>query len=189
MVAETDDNEMEEIKIPRNNSLVAIGLIMGPVTIFLGWYFFGLANGIAINSPFIVQTIGVFIGLSGVFALLLSIREIINPSYLIINKDGINSRLSFGFVPWGEIKSIDLYDRMEWVGTHLVNVKGIRIDVKNPDKIMARIRGFKRLGSTRSIRIRGTPVFVPDKNWSWGWKEVDKKLQTYWAQYRKNSTL
>ena len=174
---------MEEIRIPKNRLLLVMGLITGPVAIILGWYFYGLADGPGIRSPLIVQVIGVFIGLSGLFALALVIRQIFYPSMLVINEDGISSDLSFGFVPWSEIISIELYERVEGVGRHRANVKGLLIKVKDPEKILWEIRGLKKFGPSRSFRLRGSPVFIPDVNWSWKLDEIHKKLQAFWEEH------
>ncbi len=174
---------MEEIRIPKNKLLLIVGLLMGPVAIFLGVYFYSLADGPSITSPLIVQMIGVFIGLCGLLTIALVIREYISPSALVINEKGINSSTSFGFVSWEEIVSIEVYERVEGVGKHRVNVKGLLIKVKDPDKILSKIRGLKKFGPNRSFRLRGSPVFVPDVNWSWRLDKIEEKLRTYLAKH------
>ncbi len=178
---------MEEIRIPKNKLLLIVGLLMGPVAIMLGLYFYSLADGPRISSPLAVQMIGAFIGLSGLFAMALVIREFISPSYLIINNKGINSSLSFGFVPWDEVISIEVYEQVEGTGKSRVNVKGLLIKVKDPDDILGKIRGMKKFGPSRSFKIRGSPVFVPDVNWSWRLDSIEEKLRIYLAEYRRKS--
>jgi len=178
---------MEEIRIPRNSLLVIVGLIMGPVAIIIGMYFYSLADGPNIGLPSAVQLVGIFIALSGLFATALSIRELISPSTLVINENGISSSLSFGFVPWDEIVSIELYERLEGAGQYAVIVKGLLIKVKNPEKILGKIRGLKKFGTNRSFRLRGSPIFIPDVNWSWKLDKIHEKLQTYWGEYSRRS--
>ncbi len=178
---------MEEVKIPKNQLLLALGLLMGPVTIILGVYFYSLADGPSIRSPLIVQMVGVFIGLSGFVAIALVVRQFIYPSTLVINEKGISSRISFGFVPWDEIVSIEIYERLERVGKYTVNMKGVLVKVKDPEKILGKIKGMKKFGPNRSLMLRGSPVFIPDVNWSWRLDAIHEKLQTYLAEYRRLS--
>ncbi|VAW24995.1 hypothetical protein MNBD_ALPHA11-1619 [hydrothermal vent metagenome] len=178
---------MEEIRIPKNQLLLVMGLLMGPVAIILGVYFYSLAGGPSIRSPLIVQMVGVFISLSGLLALALVIHQFIYPSTLVINENGISSHISFGFVPWSEIVSIELYERVEGVGKQRVNVKGVLIKAKDPEKILGEIRGLKKFGPNRSFRLRGSPIFIPDVNWSWRLDKIHEKLQAYWAQYSRKS--
>ena len=178
---------MEEIRIPRSGSLLVIGLLGGVVAIILGVYFYSLADGPSITSPLGVKMIAGFISLSGLWAVALVIRQTISPSSLVINDKGIDSRLSFGFVPWDEVVSIDVYERVEGTGKYAANVKGLLIGVKDPGKIMGQIKGLKQFGTNRSFRLRGSPVFVPDHSWSWSQDEIREKLQTYLTEYRKTS--
>lgn len=176
---------MEEIRIPRGQAVLIIGLLGGISAIFLGVYFYSLADGPSITSPLGVKMIAGFIGLSGLGAVALVIREFIRPSFLVISDKGIDSQLSFGFVPWDEVVSFDIYEQVEGTGKYSVNVKGLLIEVKDPDKILEKVRGLKKFGPNRSYRLRGSPVFVPDHNWSWSQDEIHKILQTYLTEYRK----
>ncbi|GEM_PF-7078496 len=178
---------MEEVRIPRSPALLIIGLLGGIAAIILGLYFYSLADGPRITSPLMVQLTSGFIGLAGLLAVVIVICEAILPSNLVINEKGLNSRISFGFVPWDEIISIDVYERVEGTGKYSVNVKGLLVGVKDPDKIMDKIKGLKRYGPSRSFRLRGSPVFVPEATWSWNQDEIHEKLQTYLTEYRKTS--
>ncbi len=178
---------MEEVKILRSQPLLIIGLFGGIVAIILGLYFYSLADGPSITSPLIVMLIAGFIGLSGLLAIVIFIRETINPSTLVINEKGLNSRISFGFVPWDEVVSIEVYDRLERIGNRALMVKGLLIEVKDPGKIMDKIKGLKRYGTSRSFRLRGSPVFVPEATWSWRQDKIHEILQTYLAEHRKST--
>lgn len=178
---------MEEIKIPRSLPLVVIGLISSITAFFLAGFFFSNAHGPNISSPLLVQGIALFIGLAGLLAFVICIREIFFPSNLIINEKGINSRISFRFVPWDEIIAIDYYEGVEGVGKHRANVKGLLIKVKNPEKILSKVKGTRKIGVNRSFNLRGSPVFIPDCTWSWKLEEIREKLETYLTKYRKES--
>ncbi len=135
----------------------------------------------------LVQAIALFIGLADLLAFIISIREISFPSNLIINEKGINSRISFGLCPG--MKSLPLNITNGWRAWESIGryVKGLLTKVKNPKRILSKVKGTRKIGVNRSFNLRGSPVFIPELTWSWKLEEIREKQETYLTKYRKES--
>ncbi len=119
-------------------------------------------------------------------ALLFGVVRLVSPKpAVIVDSTGVHDHASFtsvGFIPWNEIQLA--------VATSVGRQRNLSIELKNPETVVERASGLKRLALRANMKMQGTPVHIPQILLPLRVTELESEIdRTLWGESADGSHL
>lgn len=176
---------MNKIEIPLNKTKILLTISASILFIFLGIYAIKtIADQQKRYNPIVLKVAGAasicFFGAVGIY----SIRKMFDKSVgLIIDDDGIidnTNASSIGLIKWENITEI----RVEQIRS----TKFLLIYTNNPDEIINRVTGIKRMLINGNMSMYGTPLSITATMLKYRIDDLETLLQERLNKYKESIT-
>lgn len=174
------NNAVIPIVIPLSKKKIIFIILGSLIFIVLGLWFVLAPDMKKYLTPAIAWVIGcsslLIFGLSLAYGI---IKFFDKKPGLVIDERGIldnSSGMAAGLIPWGMITFIKPME--------IAQTKYLKVGVTDPEEVIARQRGFKKMLMKYNYKFSHTPVTVSANSLKIPFGELEKLLKSKWAQYK-----
>ena len=166
---------MTKVEIPLSKAKILL-LLIGSIAFVIAGILFIITPDTFISTIFRNRDLIIFVGIAGVVffgaAGVYGARKFFDKSFgLTLDDNGITDNTnasSAGLIYWNDITEIKT--------KQVMSTKFLLIFIRNPDKYLERVSGFKRKLMKGNMKMYGTPLSITSNTLKYNFKDLEKLI-------------